>query len=60
MRSAVREVEEAIAAGDKTAAVEALKQAQPQIMRAAARGLVHGNAASRKISRLSQGVAKLS
>jgi len=59
MRGAVRAVEEAIAAGDKKAAQEALRQAQPQIMKAAARGLVHSNAASRKVSRLSHRVAAL-
>jgi small subunit ribosomal protein S20 len=59
MRSAVREVEEAIVASDKPAAVAALKKAQPEIMKAAARGLVHRNAASRKISRLAHRVGAL-
>jgi small subunit ribosomal protein S20 len=59
MRSAVRDVEGAIAAGDKNAAVAALKGAEPELMRAARRGIVHKKAASRKVSRLAQRVAKL-
>ena len=59
MRSTVRKVEEAIAAGDKTAALEALKSAEPEIMRAAQKGVIHRNAANRKVSRLTHGVAKL-
>ena len=59
MRSSVRKVEEAIASGDKSAARLALKAAQPLIMKAAAKGLVHRNAASRKVSRLSHRVEAL-
>ena len=59
MRTSVRKVEEAIAAGDKTAAVEALKTAAPEIMRAAQKGVIHRNTADRKVSRLAHGVAKL-
>ncbi|MFY9640847.1 MAG: 30S ribosomal protein S20 [Rhodomicrobium sp.] len=53
MRNFVRKVEEAIAAGDKAAANLALREAQPQIMRSASKGIIHQNTASRKISRLS-------
>lgn len=53
MRSCVRKVEEAIAKGDKNAASQALREAQPEIMRSASKGVVHKNTASRKISRLS-------
>ena len=53
MRTFVRKVEEAIATGDQAAAAEALKAAQPEIMRNVSRGVVHKNTASRKISRLS-------
>jgi len=60
MRTVVRNVEEAIAAGDKTAALAALREAEPEIMRAAQKGVVARNAASRKVSRLSHRVAKLS
>ena len=49
LRSSVRKVEEAIASGDRTAASAALKSAEPVIMRAAQRGVVHKNAASRKV-----------
>jgi len=59
LRTSVRKVEEAIAAGDRTAATAALKAAEPVIMRAAQRGIVHKNNASRKVSRLAHRVAKL-
>ncbi|MGH7916846.1 MAG: 30S ribosomal protein S20 [Candidatus Binataceae bacterium] len=59
LRNSVRQVEEAIAGGDRTAAAAALKAAEPAIMRAAQRGVVHKNNASRKVSRLAHRVAKL-
>lgn len=59
LRTSVRTVEEAIAAGDKKAAAAALKAAEPVIMRAAQHGVVHKRNASRKISRLSHTIAKL-
>jgi small subunit ribosomal protein S20 len=59
MRTYIRKVEEAIATGDKEAARTALKVAQPQIMKAATKGIVHQNAASRKVSRLSHRVEAL-
>ena len=52
MRSSIRKVEEAIAGGDKQSAQDALKAAQPEIIRAANTGVIHKNAASRKVSRL--------
>lgn len=52
MRSFVRKFEEAVAAGDKAAATEAFKAVEPEIMRAATKGIVHKNTASRKVSRL--------
>jgi small subunit ribosomal protein S20 len=52
VRSFVRKVEEAIAAGDRPAAEAALKQAQPELMRGAQKGVLHKNTASRKVSRL--------
>ena len=52
MRSFVRKFEEAVASGDKTAATEAFKVVEPEIMRAATKGIVHKNTASRKVSRL--------
>lgn len=59
MRGFIRKVEEAVAAGDKAKADEALKSAQPEIMRAAGKGILHKNTASRKISRLAQRISKL-
>ncbi|ESR25842.1 30S ribosomal protein S20 [Lutibaculum baratangense] len=53
VRTFLRRVEEAIASGDKSAADEALRAAQPEVMRAAQKGIFHTNTASRKISRLS-------
>ena len=59
MRTFLRQVEEAIAGGSREEAAEALRQAQPEIMRAAQKGVVHKNTASRKISRLAQRVKAL-
>jgi small subunit ribosomal protein S20 len=59
MRSAVRSVEEAIKRGDRDAAAKAMSRAEPELMRAAQRNIVHKNHASRKVSRLSQQIAKL-
>ena len=59
LRSCVRNVEEAIAANDRNQAVAALKAAEPVIMRAAQNGVVHPNAASRKVSRLTHRISKL-
>jgi small subunit ribosomal protein S20 len=60
MRTFIRNVEEAIAAGDHAKASAALKGAEPEIMRAAQKGVLPGNTASRKVSRLAQAVKKLS
>ena len=53
MRTFIRRVEEAIASGDPDKARDALKNAQPEIMRSVTKGILHKNTASRKISRLS-------
>ncbi|HVK92890.1 MAG TPA: 30S ribosomal protein S20 [Mycoplana sp.] len=60
VRTFVRKVEEAIASGDATAAAAALKAAQPELMRAATKGVLHANTASRKVSRLANRVKALS
>ena len=52
IRTYLRKVEEAIASGDKDAAAQALKQAQPELMRGVSKGVYHKNTASRKMSRL--------
>jgi len=59
MRGAVRQVEEAIKTGDRDAALKAMTRAEPALMRAAQRGIVHSNNASRKVSRLTHQIAKL-
>ena len=59
LRNSVRKVEEAIQSGDRNAALSAFKTAEPVIMRAAQRGVVHKRTASRKVSRLSHRVAQL-
>jgi small subunit ribosomal protein S20 len=53
IRTAVRKVEEAIAAGDKAAAAAALKLAEPALMRGVSKGVIHKNTGARKVSRLS-------
>ena len=53
VRGSVKKVEEAIASGDKNAAKEALRLAQPEIQRGATKRIVTKNAASRRVSRLS-------
>jgi small subunit ribosomal protein S20 len=59
MRTFVRKIEEAIASGDAAAARAALATAEPIVMRAAQKGVVHKNTASRRISRLTLRVKAL-
>ena len=59
IRTYIRKVEEAIAAGDSTAAQDALKIAQPELMRGVTKGVFHKNTASRKMSRLAARVKAL-
>ena len=59
LRNSVRKVEEAIQSGDRNTALAALNAAEPAIMRAAQRGILHKNNASRKVSRLAHRIAKL-
>lgn len=56
IRTFLRAVEEAIAAGDKDAAAVALKAAQPELMRGVTKGVMHKNTAARKMSRLASRV----
>ncbi|WP_445680553.1 30S ribosomal protein S20 [Radicibacter daui] len=53
IRTFIKKVEVAIAAGDKTAAQEAFKAAQPEMQRGVSKGLLHINTVARKLSRLS-------
>ncbi len=59
MRTFVKAVETAIAGGDKEAAATALRAAQPELQRAAGKGVLHDNTAARKISRLSSRIKAL-
>ena len=59
MRTNVGKVEDAIASGDKAAALAALKAAEPELMRAAQKGVVPKRTASRKVSRLTAQIGKL-
>ena len=60
IRTAVKNVEEAINAGDRTAAALALNSAEPELMRGVSKGVMKKNTASRKVSRLSARVNALS
>ncbi|GBQ96034.1 30S ribosomal protein S20 [Acetobacter nitrogenifigens DSM 23921 = NBRC 105050] len=59
MRTFIKKVETAIASGNKEQANAALKLAQPEIQRAATKGVVHHNTIARKISRLSARIKAL-
>ena len=59
MRTFVKKVEGAIASGDKSAAAEALRAAQPELQRASGKGVVHANTVARKLSRLSARIKAL-
>lgn len=60
IRTYLRKVESALASGDQQAAQEALRAAQPEIMRGVTKGVLHKNTASRKVSRLASRVKALS
>lgn len=60
MRTYLRKVEEAIESGKQEEAFAALRAAEPEIQRAAGRGILHRNTASRKVSRLSRRVKAMS
>jgi small subunit ribosomal protein S20 len=59
VRTFLRKVEEALTAGNKVTAEAALLAAQPELMRAAQKGVMHKSTASRKVSRLALRVNKL-
>lgn len=59
MRTYVRRVEEALASGNGEEAAAALSAAGPKMMRAAQKGILHKNTASRKVSRLAARVRTL-
>lgn len=59
IRTFVKKVELAIAGGDKSAAADAFKAAQPEMMRGVTKGVIHANTVSRKLSRLSARIKAL-
>jgi small subunit ribosomal protein S20 len=59
LRNSMGKLEEAIATGDRAKALAALQETVPVIMRSAQKGVLHKNAASRRVSRLTARVAKL-
>lgn len=59
IRTFLRRVEEAIASGNKETASEALRSAQPELMRGVTKGVLHKNTVARKMSRLSARVNTL-
>jgi len=59
MRTFVKKVEVACASGDKAAAQEALRIAQPEMQRAAIKGVMHKNTVARKLSRLAARIKAL-
>jgi small subunit ribosomal protein S20 len=60
MRTFVKKVETAIASGDKAVAAEAFKAAQPEMQRAAGKGILHANTVARKLSRMVKRIKLLS
>lgn len=60
VKTAIKKVEVAIEANDKTAATEALRAAVSEIDKATKKGIYHKNNVARKVSRLTLAVNKLS
>ena len=60
IRTFIKKVEAEILAGNATGAREALQAAQPELHRSIAKGIMHKNTVSRKISRLSARIKMLS
>ena len=59
IRTFIRKVEDAITSGEKSTATDALKAAEPEIMRGVSKGVIKMKTASRKVSRLSKSVKSL-
>ncbi len=59
MRTFVKKVEAAIAGGDRDAANAALREAQPEMQRAAGKGVIHRNTVARKLSRMSAAIKQI-
>lgn len=59
MATVAKRVQTAVAAGDKAKAAQELKAAQALIDAGVTKGILHANTASRRVSRIAAGVAKL-
>ena len=59
VKTAIKKVEAAVAAGDKAAAQAVLLAATSEIDKAATKGVYHANNASRKVSRLAKAVSAM-
>ena len=59
VRTFIRRVEEAIESGDRSQAEQALRAAQPEIMRGATKALLHRRTAARRVSSLARRVGAL-
>lgn len=59
IRTYIKKVEQAVASGDHDAAQMALRDAEPEIRRGVRKGVLKLNTASRRISRLSRKVNRL-
>ena len=58
LKGIIKGFERAVAAGDIDTAKEKLALAEKKLMKAAAKGTIHKNAASRKVSRLTKAFNK--
>ncbi len=59
IRTFVKQVEAAIASGDKDQALAAIRKVQPELARGVSKGVLHKNTAARKFSRLTRRIAAL-
>ncbi len=59
VRTAIKNVKKAVAAGDKTAAAKELQRSQGVIDRVVAKGVLHSNAADRHKRRLSHAIKSI-
>lgn len=59
VKTYVKKVDAAVEAGDKAAAVAALREAEIELKKATSKGVYHKNTTSRKVSRLTKLVNKM-
>jgi small subunit ribosomal protein S20 len=59
VKTAIKKVNKAVEAGDKEAAAAALIAAEATIDKAASKGVLHKNNASRKVARLANSINKI-